>query len=931
MKKLPIIASLIILSSLLFSMTNLHSQDYPRMKLVEALTSSDCGPCAQFWPQIDPIFAGFDSIFIPIKYHINIGNQDPMCNLNPTMSHGRGNYYYGQSLSAPSMIINGTPINLNQIDNDFVNNMIVQGRSPYLVTVTQTNNANNISANIKVKANTALTNKVLRIALLEWDINFRGNNGESIHKWVARDFTPSIEGQYINVAANSEESFSITFPYKDEYVKGQLYVVAFIQDDETKEILQAGSSLNDISSKAFYTSVDNNNHMLIDRNTTINKVLTLHNESTKEYTYQFGFNIANTFFRSNDGLTISIDKPEVTLAPGQTEDITFTIQVNDQAHYAHFALVPIVKDNSAISQNKTFIFSILTKDAKHAIVYSRGKILETLHTSSDVVFNFLSTYKDAKKDLVGMPLIDADLFKHYDLSKMSDIKSAAFLFDYWTGENLTTSTVISQQMKNLLAGNKRVLLGDEYYLSTGFVPDQPFQQGLKTFLTNDLKIKDMKYYERVTLNSQGSITGFLPFKVKGNSDDLIGKYIGEFEGNTDFQNYHSTISENFSLNTTIDDYTKPIMFYEDGKIAGIRKEFSKGKIVVLGFGINSFSDDNARSTMLTSIYDWLLDDLSDEAKLTVHLDSKNMISFPNTKVGESANASVTISNTGRKALTITTIDVDDKENFSIIAPALPLILQTGESIDLPITFSPKQSMDYYASIELESNSYMESYKYVSLQGKGLGDIVEPNISISTTTLDFGQIEPKTTKTMTFKIKNTGNKTLIVNNLLIKNDNTGSFEVTEMNLLPLYVQASDEETINVIYSPVEEGTHAALLEVYSDDPDHGKIDINMTGIAKTISSVNDPVSSLDGNFSMKTLPNPMSNEGFLHISALKKSIDLNVQIVDATGKLIQNVFSNSNFIGSNKIGLNINELSNGYYIISANVDGKVYSMPLIIKK
>jgi hypothetical protein len=70
-----------------------------------------------------------------------------------------------------------------------------------------------------------------------------GNNGEKDFYYLARKMLPDATGTILNMEAGETQSFSFNFNVDPSFTD-DLYAVAFIQDDATKEILQGNWTKN---------------------------------------------------------------------------------------------------------------------------------------------------------------------------------------------------------------------------------------------------------------------------------------------------------------------------------------------------------------------------------------------------------------------------------------------------------------------------------------------------------------------------------------------------------------------------------------------------------------------------------------------------------------------------------------------------------------
>ncbi|MCX7834291.1 MAG: choice-of-anchor J domain-containing protein, partial [Ignavibacteria bacterium] len=226
-----------------------------RNVVFEAYTSSTCGPCASQNPYLDAFIAArFDTI-VPIKYHMNWpspGN-DPMYHANPTQNNDR-RYYYNIN-AVPTLVIDGVHIQVSGYST--TSNLLnpytarLQKGSPLSVTVVDTKIAgDSILANVTVNVISPLPsgNYKLRVASISRRVTYAsppGTNGETDFKDVFRFMYPNTTGTTISTTPGT---YNFQFKYKltplANAVDTIYYTAAFVQNDATKEILNAAKGRN---------------------------------------------------------------------------------------------------------------------------------------------------------------------------------------------------------------------------------------------------------------------------------------------------------------------------------------------------------------------------------------------------------------------------------------------------------------------------------------------------------------------------------------------------------------------------------------------------------------------------------------------------------------------------------------------------------------
>ena len=231
--------------------------------LVELFTGSECPPCVAADLGFDGVLEAFDGKHaIVLEYHLPIPRPDPM--MNPATKL-RAEYYGARS--TPTTFFEGEKklgggggkSNAENKFNEYsteIKNIIAQTPS------------------VKLKVNASLKSDVVKVtwssdnkpenvdynfALVQEEVKHKGGNGVAHHKMVVRDFMTL--GTQKTVVFNLVESEKMAETYLHDYEKeldesgkmkdfkfevlqnkidrAQLKVVFFVQDKETKKILNA--------------------------------------------------------------------------------------------------------------------------------------------------------------------------------------------------------------------------------------------------------------------------------------------------------------------------------------------------------------------------------------------------------------------------------------------------------------------------------------------------------------------------------------------------------------------------------------------------------------------------------------------------------------------------------------------------------------------
>jgi len=221
----------------------------PRTQLYEVFSGENCGPCASANPTTHALLTANSSAIIGLKYQVPIPSAGPIHLENPTEPNARRTYYGVNS--APNarhegqIIGNGHSLNLTQ--TIITNRQSVT--SPFTIQLEHSFNANwdSVFINMTVTAAQAVTtgNWFARIALIERHMSYPtppGSNGETDFYSVMRKMLPNPTGTSLPATWTNGQSqvINIAAPVPT-FIRdiAELGVVAFVQDDITKEIAQA--------------------------------------------------------------------------------------------------------------------------------------------------------------------------------------------------------------------------------------------------------------------------------------------------------------------------------------------------------------------------------------------------------------------------------------------------------------------------------------------------------------------------------------------------------------------------------------------------------------------------------------------------------------------------------------------------------------------
>lgn len=218
------------------------------------------------------------------------------------------------------------------------------------------------------------------------------------------------------------------------------------------------------------------------------------------------------------------------------------------------------------------------------------------------------------------------------------------------------------------------------------------------------------------------------------------------------------------------------------------------------------------------------------------------LNFTNTWVGKTDSTEVTLLNSGKRDLVITSIAFKNGTALSLSGlpanfPAQPIVINQVNSGDLEkfqVRFTPTDQYSITDTLIVLSNSAdANSTLKIPISASSIKAV----LSVLTPSLNFGnvQIEYKSTKDMNLILKNTGTAGLIVKDNSALMNNT-LFKIVKLpSALPFTIPAGLQDTIVVRFAPTTTGLKTDTLRLYTNalNLPFTKIPLLGTGVASQI--------------------------------------------------------------------------------------------------
>ncbi|MDX1531542.1 MAG: choice-of-anchor D domain-containing protein, partial [Rhodothermales bacterium] len=200
-------------------------------------------------------------------------------------------------------------------------------------------------------------------------------------------------------------------------------------------------------------------------------------------------------------------------------------------------------------------------------------------------------------------------------------------------------------------------------------------------------------------------------------------------------------------------------------------------------------------------------------------------------VGASETATVTVSNTGDAALTVSAVTLGGPNPGQFaLASGTPtsFTLSPGSSQALSVTFAPTSPGSKSASLSVTSDASNGTTLDVALSGTGEAP-PEPAIAASPTALAFGPVTVGASSAKTVTVTNTGDALLTVSAVSLSG--SGAFALAEGTPTAFTLAPGAAQAVSVVFAPGGTGPKAGTLTLASDAANAAALDVALSGTAQ----------------------------------------------------------------------------------------------------
>jgi hypothetical protein len=211
--------------------------------------------------------------------------------------------------------------------------------------------------------------------------------------------------------------------------------------------------------------------------------------------------------------------------------------------------------------------------------------------------------------------------------------------------------------------------------------------------------------------------------------------------------------------------------------------------------------------------------------------STTALQFGSVPIGGDAQQSLTLTSSGTAPLHINALNATDAD-FVAQAPLLPLTLQPGQTLSLPVKFGPLGAGVKTGQLVIGSDATATPSVAVSLTGNGAAPTPPPNpptpaLTLSDTAIDFGSVTMGSQASASVTLTSSGTAAVVLQAMTVSGD---AFSAGQLQL-PLTLAPGQQVALPLTFAPTASGSQQGQI-TFADNATGSPSAISLTGTGVT---------------------------------------------------------------------------------------------------
>jgi hypothetical protein len=244
--------------------------------------------------------------------------------------------------------------------------------------------------------------------------------------------------------------------------------------------------------------------------------------------------------------------------------------------------------------------------------------------------------------------------------------------------------------------------------------------------------------------------------------------------------------------------------------------------------------------------------------------SPTFVNFGNIGVGKKVSHVATITNTSLVPVTLTEATVSTPE-FSVSGLRFPVHIQPGQRTNFTVWFKGSKAGKTTGALTFSTATAGITETAILT---GTTGITEPQLTVSTFSHDFGNVQVKTDANIALTITNSGLSDLNITGI---NVSSKGFSLAHIKM-PVTVPAGATESLNVAFQPKSPENYSGSLAISSNDPAHPTTIVYLVG-----AGISAPVAKLNATPAAVNFSNVQVGKTASAVTMLKNSGTANVTV------------------------------------------------------